>query len=112
MDEKIELKVTTTGRLRTIYKDEHLRVLEKLGTIDVKRASNVEWETDGYTGHNGWTVRSAHSPAYIFLRRSPMDGSVELTTNGHGPPAYFASREEALAEEVKHFWELLPEETP
>jgi hypothetical protein len=109
---ELEILITPKGKAISVYKDELKPFFKEMGTVDIKRASNVEWEhiySNGQT-YEGWTVRSYHSPEYCFLRRSPMDGGIEVTTNGHGLPAFFATREEALAEEVKHFWELLPEE--
>lgn len=112
----IEFEVSPSGTVRGIYKDELKETYEAIGPLNVKRASNVEWENYVVpsTGqqYQGWTVRAAHAPTYCFLRRSPMDGSIEVTVNGGGPPAFFPTREEALAEEVKHFWELLPPQKP
>lgn len=108
MKDEFKLVVDKDGTIEGVYEDglaEALDAEEKR----VCRASNVEWEE--IDGKKGWTVRSAEAPAYRYLRRSAADGSIECTTNGHGHPAMFATREEALAEEVKLFWELLGKPT-
>lgn len=72
---------------------------------EVQRASNVEYET--VDGRNGWTVRSAKDPE-LALRVSdgcpcgPSRTGVVLT---------FQTREEALNEEVRHFWGLIHDTT-
>jgi len=109
---ELEILVTPKGRAVSVYRDEMKPFFEEMGKVDIKRASMVEYEkiySNGQT-YEGWTVRANHSPNYVYLRRSPTDGSIEVTTNGHGLPAFFSTREEALKEEVKNFWKLLPEE--
>lgn len=109
-----QIQISPTGKVTYVYDDVLALTLKTLGELKVGRASNVEWEDYliPSTGqrYTGWTVRSAAQPLYRFLQRSPADGSIEVTHNGGGLPAFFPTREEALREEVAHFWELLPKE--
>ena len=109
---KLELEVTPRGKIRTVYDDSRVDMMKGFGTMSVHRASHVEWEHIYMSGqtYEGWTVRAAHKPTLVFLGRSPADGSIIVVKNGVGLPAFFKTREEALKEEVEHFWELLPQE--
>lgn len=80
--------------------------------VRIARASDVEYERLWLEGksYSGWTVRAHHQPEYVYLSRTPTDGKIIVVKNGVGLPAMFATREEALKEEVEHFWELLPPE--
>jgi hypothetical protein len=102
-----EIEVTPAGKIRTVYKDEQLPTLEKLGAVSVHRASNVEWEEIG--NEKGWTVRAAHDPELAI--RTIFDkahSSFRRVVSREGDIAVFTTREAALGYEVLHFWELLP----
>lgn len=109
---ELEILITPTGKAVSVYKDELQTFFKEMGKVGVKRASDVEWESIYSNGksYEGWTVRSHHAPEYCYLRQAPDGSGIEVTKNGHGLPAFFKTREEALAEEVKHFWDLLSDE--
>jgi hypothetical protein len=98
----IELQFTPDGKVRSIYKDENLPIFSKLGTVQVSRASNVEWE-DG-----GWTVRAAHDPELAIRGTPTNDGKFKLGVSKTGLILHFETRESALKTEVEFFWALLP----
>lgn len=112
MSDSIELQVLPTGRIRTIYKDERQVLYDALGpNWKVQRASNVEWE-DG-----GWSVRAAHNPELaIRWALEPEEDlkfhSLTFGVSTEGEIVLFSTREEALLEETKAFFQLLPKETP
>jgi hypothetical protein len=103
MKDTFDIIINKDGSIDAVYQD---GLADALGAEETRicRVSNVEWEEND--GKKGWTVRSAHSPSYCYLRRSAIDGYIEVTTNGHGHPAMFKTREDALEWEVKFFWEL------
>lgn len=101
-------------KLRMIHQEGIETFAEHLGgEISTScRASNVEWEEVGE--RKGWTVRSAFKNE-LALRW--MDAK-KVTTGVHihplvivvseeGDLVVFPTREEAIEEEIKHFWELL-----
>lgn len=110
----VELEIGPTGTIRTIYKDEKLPLLNDLGEVTVKRASNVEWEQIGE--ERGWTVRAAHNPQLairIVIHGGRFAQVVSDADDRNAPVAVFTSREAALESEERFFWKLLPpKETP
>lgn len=103
--EDIELEITPTGRVRTIYSDEKVALLQAMSPHwQVRRASNVEFERVDAVVY-GWTVRAAHDKTLVI--GLAKDGSYCVTRSS---AVYFATREKALEEEVKLFWDLLPKE--
>lgn len=108
-DAEIELEVTPTGRIRTIYKDGRQELLQSLASHwRIKRASNVEWEEG--REYTGWTVRSAHDQT-LAIRAIIKDGRFSRVVSREGELLYFVSREAALEAELDHFWKLLPPDT-
>lgn len=101
MGDTVEIEVTPDGTVRGIYKDELAELYGALGKMKVARASNVEWELDG------WTVRAAHDPN-LAIRSVIKDGAYRLVVSREGELTVFVTREAALASELDHFWELLP----
>ena len=103
MKDQFEIIITKDGKLETIYQDGLPQRLD--ATIEkVVRASNVEYED--IEGRVGWTVRYAKDPSLAlrvtdWCRCGPARTGTILT---------FQTREEALAEEVKHFWGLFGKE--
>lgn len=95
MDE-IEIKIDEEGNLKSIYRDDLIGLYNELGTVNVSRASDVEYEG------KGWTVRK-HSDPEIALRLE----NDAIIVSRVGQLIYFTTREEALKEEVKHFWEIM-----
>lgn len=106
----ISFEVGPDGEINTIYKDELVQFAEKIGgeISTVCRASNVEWESwrepDG-TVRKGWSVRAAHQPA-LALRN--YNGTIRCSDDYEVAVFLFDSREKALEQEVKFFFELLP----
>jgi hypothetical protein len=103
MKNQFEINITKDGKLETIYQD---GLPQKLNAAveKVERASSVEYEN--IEGRIGWTVRSAKDPelalrATDWCRCGPARTGAVLT---------FQTREEALEEEVKHFWGLFGKE--
>lgn len=107
--EEIEIKIDEEGNLKSIYKDE-LRPLYKAlgGILSVGRASDVEWEDIEWVGQ-GWTVRSHKNPKRALRHKKKMFKRAIIVSE-EGPIVFFNSREDALACEVKHFWELIGED--
>jgi hypothetical protein len=113
----IDLKVLPDGRVIFPYDDKAVSLLEEAG-ISVKRverASNIEWESQG------WTVRAAHDRE-LAVRweppREPPEGVEESRlgrvptrcVSKEGPIIYFKTREGALEVEKQLFWQLIPED--
>jgi hypothetical protein len=104
MKNEFELKIASDGTIETIYQDGLEEFTKEMGgeVAQVCRASNVEFEIIGR--RKGWSVRAAHDPE-LAIRLNP-----ELL--GWGPSRrgnilLFETREEALKEEVRFFWQLL-----
>lgn len=107
-NEQIELEITPTGLIRTIYKDDRVPFINSLGGHwRVKRASNVEWEEIGHT--SGWTVRAVHNPELAI--RWVKSCLLNLHVSVEGPIRFFETREDALISEEHFFFDLLPKET-
>lgn len=100
MKKRFSVRFKPDGTMETIYQD---GVAEALGakTQEVRRASNVEFET--IDGRSGWTVRAAHDPS-LALRTTDW---CRWAPSREGTIVTFKTREEALTEEVKAFWGLL-----
>jgi hypothetical protein len=75
---EIDLVVGTDGRVEAVHSDEAQRFLEELGAVDIRRASDVEY--DGVPG--GWTI------------------NFHAWTGLSSPPGIHETRAGALAEEV------------
>lgn len=93
----LEFQIDEAGDVLGIYNDSLLPLYNELGTLEVHRASNVEFE-DG-----GWSVRSHHDPKKALR----LDQKRAIIVGTEGPLAVFKTREEALFFEVKNFWELI-----
>ncbi len=102
---KVELEVGPTGTMRAYYDDSVAGALKKLGSMSVKRASNVEYEKG--KEEEGWTVRAAHDPELAI--RVILEGACfKRVVSKTGDLLFFNTREDALDAELTHFWELLP----
>ena len=103
MKDRLELEIGPDGIIRTIYRDGIEKLADELGgdVSTVCRASHVEFEE--VDGRKGWTVRSAKDPE-VALRVSDW---CRWLPKRHGTIVTFATREEALTEEVAFFWELM-----
>lgn len=102
MKDEFELRIGPGGIIESIYQD---GLAEAIGaeTKTVERASNVEWESDGK--NMGWTVRCAADP-HLALRRMRASTNTVASKSFDLDVIFFQTREEALKEEVEHFWEL------
>lgn len=103
MKDQFEIRIQKDGSIGSIYQDGLATALDAK-VEEVQRASNVEYEH--IEGRTGWTVRSAKDPelalrATDWCRCGPARSGTILT---------FQTREEALDEEVKHFWGLFGKE--
>lgn len=108
MKEKFDLVIGEDGSIESIYQD---GLAEALGatTTEVKRASNVEWETVNLpTTRSGWVVRAAHDNT-LAIRAQFGDVKDSYYVGREGVLAMFESREDALREEVRFFWDLVKE---
>jgi hypothetical protein len=99
MKDTIKLRIQPDGSIDCIYDDDLVTLLGG-EAAQVCRASNVEWLV--IDGRSGWTVRSAKDPdlalrTFDWCRWRPSYLGTIVT---------FQTREEALKEEVKFFWEL------
>lgn len=122
---KVELEVGTDGVIRTIYSDELPELAKKMGAeiSTVCRASNVEWEVREKTVNHrlldrGWSVRAVHDPELAIrvvshCARGTYDGgwfeTLIVSKDSNTPIALFEKREQAIEQEKKFFFELLPE---
>lgn len=88
----IELRIKD-GAITTIYSDKTVGVLEGIGSVEVGRASQVEWE------EGGWTVRSARERD-LAIREG-------MEVSRFGKVFVFRTRAEALIAEHKLFFKLL-----
>jgi hypothetical protein len=104
MKDEFELRIGPGGTLEGIYQDGLAEALDAKTEV-VERASNVEWETDG--ANSGWTVRSAKDP-HLALRRIRASTNITASRDFSLDVIFFKEREEALKEEVIHFWEIIP----
>jgi hypothetical protein len=107
MKDKFEFEISPDGVIRTMYQEGIEKLAEDMGA-DIKtscRASDVEWEDDGI--HKGWTVRSAYDRDLAVRWQNYGNMGFEADVSIYGELLFFPTREEALAEEVKHFWKLL-----
>lgn len=105
MKDEFELKIGPDGTIETIYQEGLETFASDMGAevVSVCRASNVEWEDKEH--HKGWTVRAAHDPE-LALR--VVDA--QIVVSREGDVATFMTREAAIKQEVKYFWELLERE--
>lgn len=99
----IQLEIAEDGTIRTIYQDGILPLLEDLAAAkaSISRASDVEWENDG------WTVR-AHHDTDLAIRLIVRGGAYTRVVAKEGELAVFPNREDALEAERALFWQLLP----
>ena len=104
----IELVITPSGDIRSVYDDSRLELFGQLkGKMSVKRASIVEWEE--LNEDSGWTVRAFHDPD-LAIRLVVENGAYRQEVRHEGTLAVFTTREAALESEMRFFWDLLPEE--
>lgn len=118
-ERELSMSIATDGTVTMIYSDDVRGLAEKMGADiqKVQRASNVEWEEiprrEGGGVDQGWTVRAAHDPTLALrIFWSGMCGvrapAIVCSRERQHPVAVFVSREAALKQEVKFFYELLP----
>lgn len=101
MKDTFELRIEKDGSIEGIYQDGLAQAIGAEET-QVCRASNVEWEKVDDKLF-GWTVRSAKNKDLAI--RAKGDGGYHVSIQG--PLVYYPTREMALADEVKFFWQLL-----
>lgn len=104
MKDKVELKISSDGTIETIYQDGIEDFAKDVGgeIAQVCRLSNVEWEE--IDGRKGWSVRAAHDTE-IALRAQDW---CRWEPSKTGTIILFPTRDEALAEEAKFVWGLMP----
>jgi hypothetical protein len=102
LKQEFELKFGPDGVIEGIYQDGLAELLDA-DIKEVKRASLVEWEG------NGWAVRSAHDPTLALrLNTDPNKGPLGWFTASRSGEVYtFLTREKALEAEQAFFWELM-----
>lgn len=103
MPEELEIRIAPDGKMGSMYSDPLLKIVDKTDKLKVTRASLVEWDPR----YEGWTVivPGGMPGKKMALRTSAMTNEVFPGMNGL--LAVFDTREEALKEERKFFWELL-----
>lgn len=107
MKEHVDLVIGQDGSIEAIYEDGLADILDA-NTTEVKRASSVEWETtkDG----SGWTVRSAADPeTAIRIIYDRPHAQYRKVVGREGDLAVYPKREDALADEVEFFWDIVKE---
>lgn len=113
MSETIEMVITNDGTINVQYKDS-LKSLVKDLDADlryIQRASEVEWQTEGT--YSGWAVRS-HLDSDLAIRHKTktfhpcvcIRCQEEFYVSKEGNIVLFENRGNALAMELKLFWEL------
>ena len=105
MKEQVDLVIGQDGSIEAIYEDGLADILDAK-TSEVVRASSVEWETtkDG----SGWTVRSATDPE-VAIRIILDNCQYRKVVGREGDLAVYPKREDALADEVEFFWDIVKE---
>jgi hypothetical protein len=103
MKDTIEL-IIDGSKVESIYQDGLADLLDA-EEVQVCRASNVEWEE--VDGRKGWSVRAAHAPNLAIRTLTFWPFTRVVLNDQHYPVTLFQNREEALAAEVSHFWELI-----
>lgn len=124
MKDSFELKVGPDGTMETIYQDGIEGFAESIGAevSTVCRASDVEWEdwkeyspvNARFPASKGWSVRSVANPLMALRVRSDFNlgigeryiDHIVCSTNEYLAVMLFPTREEAIEQEIKHFWEL------
>lgn len=123
MKAEFELKVGPDGTIETIYQDGIEAFAEEMGAevATVCRASNVEWEDVGvplnarFPATKGWSVRSVKNPLKALRVKSHFNpgftderyfDEVVCSDDANLGIALFDTREAAITQEIKHFWEL------
>lgn len=109
MDDRFELIIDSDGNIQTIYRDGIEELANEMGAeiSTVCRASHVEPEE--IDGRKGWTVRSAKNPE--FALRTTDWCTWKPGFEDAGQVTVFPTRDEAIKEEIRFFWELLRAET-
>jgi hypothetical protein len=110
MSQEFKFRIAPDGGIDTIYSDALVPLVKDMGgeITQICRASTVEYETVVNTWGEelkGWVVRSAHNPELAI--RIGDDGRRQVGL--YNDFIVFPTREEALAEEVKHFFALRPQ---
>jgi hypothetical protein len=95
---QLEIKIDPEGNFQSIHDDQLNELCNDLGAVSVERASNVEWES------GGWTVRS-HKDPQRALRL--VEGCVIVSNETEAPIQHFETREAAIQSELKNFWALI-----
>lgn len=100
-DNFIEVHILPDGTFQMMYSDEAGLPVDDTDIVHIGRASLVEFEDVG--GRRGWTVRSAKDPT-LALR---VDFGGQWAASRSGDIVTFHSRNTAVEEERKFFWDLL-----
>jgi hypothetical protein len=87
------ISIALDGTVRTLYTDKI--DLRDFGTLDVQRASSVEWDNE----RNGWTVQF---PDGYYLARPFRGWCCGVHALLGREPEVFETREEALKAEVDY----------
>lgn len=123
MKAEFELKVGPDGTIETIYQDGIEAFAEEMGAdvSTVCRASNVEWEevpqplNARFPATKGWSVRSVKNPLMALRMKSDFNpgftderytDTLVCSSDPELGIALFDTREAAITQEIKHFWEL------
>jgi hypothetical protein len=108
--DSFELKIGPDGTIETIYQDGIEQFAEEMGAdvSTVCRASEVEWEVVEYPDHTekGWSVRSAKNGLKALRVQYGTQCRIVCSDDTNLAIALFTSREAAIEQEIKHFWEL------
>ena len=98
-----EMVVFPDGKIGTMYDDEVPEMAKDLSaSLTIRRASNVEWDPV----LSGWTVLSTGNPR-LGIRYNKKDTSLGWSVKKVGQLVAFRTRNEAVEEERKLFWNLL-----
>lgn len=123
MKDEFELKVGPDGTIETIYQDGIEAFAKDMGAdvANVCRASDVEWEeieaplNARFPATKGWSVRSVKNRLKALRMRSHFNpgftderyfDELVCSDDENLAIALFDTREAAITQEIKHFWEL------
>ena len=117
MKDEFELKIGPDGTIETIYQEGIEKFAEEMGAevSTVCRASDVEWEVDAepLLHSKGWSVRSVANPKKALRWKMGLqvihdeaNYFLVCSADENLRIILFQTREEAIQQEIKHFWEL------
>lgn len=106
MRDEIDIVVEENGNIKTMYDSEIEKFVDSIaGSIqNIERASEITWHRRN-NEKSGWVVFTSKKRSFMALRDLP-DGTSGPSTNTEFRVTLFPTKEHALSEEIKFFWQL------